>query len=260
MKDDPTIFGDRETVELLAADPQLLAIADAVTATQHKEARAWRPRVRLLLAAAAVVALSAAGAWAVTSTSTPAHRTKTAAVVYRTRHLVPLTRRALKAAVLANSAEKALRYYPYYWNGMTLDDVYLPPTDRADYTITRTDGAVSSIAVALRGSRVGGTVRLQVHRARADMSRHGRVVFSERGSLSPFIETLAAADWLPLPARSVRTAGWTRTLSPSSWTGGCRNTRYWITVSVSPGPRRHTWSDVLVDPHGFTCRPAVARR
>jgi len=48
-----TIFDDRETVELLRDHPHLLAIADAVRATQGDRARSLRRRKPLLIAAAA---------------------------------------------------------------------------------------------------------------------------------------------------------------------------------------------------------------
>jgi len=62
MKDGTTIFDDLATVELLSKQPELLAIADAVRATQHPEARARRPWI--VLAAATVAALAAVGALA----------------------------------------------------------------------------------------------------------------------------------------------------------------------------------------------------
>lgn len=52
MNGDVTIFGDRETVELLRDHPHLLAIADAVRATQSKPTR--MARRRLLVAAASL--------------------------------------------------------------------------------------------------------------------------------------------------------------------------------------------------------------
>lgn len=58
MKSSATILDDRETVEFLAEHPELLAIADAVRATQTREGRAGTRRARLLLAAAAVAALA----------------------------------------------------------------------------------------------------------------------------------------------------------------------------------------------------------
>ena len=57
MNGGATIFDDRETVELLRDHPQLLAIADAVRATQGERTRSARPMVMAtigLIAAAAV--------------------------------------------------------------------------------------------------------------------------------------------------------------------------------------------------------------
>ncbi|HJU35865.1 MAG TPA: hypothetical protein VJ716_00410 [Gaiellaceae bacterium] len=59
MSSGATILDDRETVELLRDHPHLLAIADAVRATQGKETRSL-PRRKLLLIAAAVAACAAA--------------------------------------------------------------------------------------------------------------------------------------------------------------------------------------------------------
>jgi hypothetical protein len=54
-----TIFDDRETVEFLRDHPHLLAIADAVTATQRQPSTVRRHRWPLLVAAAVAVAVVA---------------------------------------------------------------------------------------------------------------------------------------------------------------------------------------------------------
>jgi len=54
-----TVFADRELVELLEHDPELLAIADAISATQHSVRRISRNRKALLVAVAAVLLLAA---------------------------------------------------------------------------------------------------------------------------------------------------------------------------------------------------------
>lgn len=59
MNDSATIFDDRETVEFLRDHPHLLAIADAVTATQGQPSTVRRHRWPLLVAAAAAIALVA---------------------------------------------------------------------------------------------------------------------------------------------------------------------------------------------------------
>ena len=53
MTNGATIFDDRETVEFLRDHPHLLAIADAVRATQSEGTRSLRRRKPLLAAAAA---------------------------------------------------------------------------------------------------------------------------------------------------------------------------------------------------------------
>ena len=55
-----TIFDDRETVDILRERPDLLAIADAVSATLRQPARRFATRRRVVVAAAAVVACAAA--------------------------------------------------------------------------------------------------------------------------------------------------------------------------------------------------------
>lgn len=60
MNGDATIFDDRETVEFLCDHPHLLAIADAVRATQSKPTSTARRRSLLVAAAAAAVLAAAA--------------------------------------------------------------------------------------------------------------------------------------------------------------------------------------------------------
>jgi zona occludens toxin (predicted ATPase) len=63
-----TIFDDRETVEFLRDHPHLLAIADAVRATQRRQARPWASPLRVGLAAAVLTA-AAIGAFVLTTNS-----------------------------------------------------------------------------------------------------------------------------------------------------------------------------------------------
>ncbi len=62
MNSGATIFDDRETVEFLRDRPHLLAIADAVRATQRERTRSALSRKPLLVAAAAVVVCATAAA------------------------------------------------------------------------------------------------------------------------------------------------------------------------------------------------------
>lgn len=62
MNSGATIVDDRETVELLRDHPHLLAIADAVRATQGERTRSALPHKRLWLAVAAAVACAAVAA------------------------------------------------------------------------------------------------------------------------------------------------------------------------------------------------------
>lgn len=58
MNSGATIFDDRETVEFLSGHPQLLAIADAVRATQGRRSRSARP---LVIVAVGLIAAAALG-------------------------------------------------------------------------------------------------------------------------------------------------------------------------------------------------------
>ena len=74
MSHGATIFDDRETVELLRDYPHLLAIADAVRATQRRRARPWGSPRRIALAAATLL-VAAVGAFVlVTHSGTNAGR------------------------------------------------------------------------------------------------------------------------------------------------------------------------------------------
>jgi hypothetical protein len=82
-----TILDDRETVELLHNRPDLLAIADAVRATQTKSRAAWSHRRRVLAVAAAAAALAAGaivGGLALTGHHAPRANTGKNAIAGRT--------------------------------------------------------------------------------------------------------------------------------------------------------------------------------
>jgi hypothetical protein len=73
MNSGATIFDDRETVELLRDHPHLLAIADAVRATQRRQVRAWASPRRLGIAAAAALAAAAVGAYVLAASPERTH-------------------------------------------------------------------------------------------------------------------------------------------------------------------------------------------
>ena len=76
MNHGATIFDDRETVELLRDHPHLLAIADAIRATQRRQTRTWATPLRIGLAAAALT-VAAIGAFLLTANSGTNSGTKT---------------------------------------------------------------------------------------------------------------------------------------------------------------------------------------
>lgn len=223
MKDDPTILDDRETVELLSARPELLAIADAVRATQRKEARAWAPRARFLLAAAALVALSAVFALAFSGNSG----------VHKPRE----SRHNFKVEASGSGKDSVV--------STPSSSSYQPSPDQLDYIVTRTDGAISSIAVTVRGEVADSTAHLQVRMQGTHSSGAGRVVFSRTVSLNS----------TPSPPVRGLVSEWTGTLSPSDWDGGCQDAVYWLVVHVpnqgsTPGYRGIT----VIQPPAFDCQ------
>ena len=216
MKDDTTIFGDRETVELLAEQPELLAIADAVSATQRKEARARRRHPRLLMAAAAIAGLAAAGAFLLTGLS-GGHPTSAAGGSRTDDRLHNLP------GVLVGHSGRVLRADCRIRDcgGFT----YGPMPDLLDYSITRRDGAISSIDVTVFGTVVDSTAHVRVFMQGIDSSGAGRAVFSTRVSLNS----------TPSPPRWGAVSAWSGTLSPSDWDGACQDAVYWLQVNEPNG-------------------------
>ena len=232
MRDDPSILGDRETVELLSAQPELLAIADAVKATQRKETRTWRPRPRLLVAAAALAGLAAAGALVLAGHS--GGHTTSAAVRYPTPDLLHLP------GLLGGHGPPVSARPPIH--DCSLGCAYPPAPDQFDDAITRADGAISSIAVTLRGTRVDSTAELQVH-IEGGPRGAGRVVFSEHISLNPIPPGSGGARWGTL-------SEWSGRLSPSDWGGGCQDAVYWLTARIT----NEGGGITLIQPPAFNCQ------
>jgi len=197
VKDDPTILGDRETVELLSSQPELLAIADAVRATQREDARAWIRLPRLLVAAAALAGLAAVFAFAFTGGSGGER-----------------TRAGIDSAKCPGSEPLgACTDYTEY--------AYLS-FGALDYRIARDDGAISTIAVTIRNRFVGGTAELRVLVA-------GRVVFSEPVPLSEVAAPTGPTGYAGL----VLLSEWSGALSPNQWDGGCQDAPYRLLVLIS---------------------------
>lgn len=80
MNSGATIFDDRETVEFLRDHPHLLAIADAVRATQSKSRSASRRPRHPLIAMAAAFAVCAIGAALIAFLAVPGHSPHQAAI------------------------------------------------------------------------------------------------------------------------------------------------------------------------------------
>lgn len=221
MKDDPSILSDRETVELLSADPELLAIADAVRATQRKGTRTWA-RPRLLLLAAALVALSAMFAFAFEGAS-GGHRAAFSARDAQTGLFVP-------TQVRGRDWRDAAR--PGCPLGSRACYEYGALTSGLEYTFTRTDGAISSIALTVHGPAAGGTAEVRIVRGDDPWKL---VVFSEQVRLTP-----AAPVG---PTGFVPDSEWSGTLSPSAWDGGCEDAPYWIEANPTPADETNAaWS------------------
>lgn len=128
------------------------------------------------------------------------------------------------------------------------------PDIRVGYRITRTAGAVSSIAVTAHGTAVlaGDLVKVQVVKGHADgkTTEFSRVVFSEPISLvadpsSP--QSLAAITVHPV---------WAGTLSPSNWAGGCRDATYAIRLTWSRFTAHSSSSQITLPLTSFNCRHA----
>lgn len=216
MKADTTILGDRETIELLAAQPELLAIADAVRATQRSETRGWRPHPRLLAAAAAFAGLAVMAA--LTFTGAFGGHPTSRGLGYRTPDLPklpPALREPPRPALVPCTIHDCGAHAPTFG----------PTADLFDYTITRTDGAISSIAVTVFGTVVDTTAHLEVRMWGAESSGAGRVVFAKQVSLNS----------IHPPARWGAVSEWSGTLSPSDWDGGCQDAAYWLAIR-EPNP------------------------
>jgi hypothetical protein len=235
VKENGTIFDDRETVELLSEQPELLAIADAIRATRGGEARAWGPQTRLLLVAAAVASFAAAGALLLTGLS--GGHPASAPSDYRPLdplHHLPRVLAVRPRRLIPHAACSIHRCGGLYG---------APTADQFDDTITRTDGAITSIAVTVFGERVDSTATLEVHMDTGEVFGGGHVVFSKHVSLNSS----------PSPPRWGTVSEWSGTLSPSDWDGGCQNAAYWLSVRI-----RETDHWVTeIQPPSFNCQRTV---
>lgn len=159
-----TILDDRETVELLRDRPDLLAIADAVRATQSRPSRYRRP---LLLAAAAAAAIGAA-----------------------------LAGLALSGAFGGGATRTAVSHPPVS-RGMQA------PLDTPTIDYRFSGGTLSSIAVTYRSPDASGAV-LQLEVLHSDSppaelyrgKGASQVVFHEQVAMSKtWSGTLSPSDW-----------------------------------------------------------------
>ena len=251
MKDDPTIFADRETVELLAAQPQLLAIADAVRATQRAERRAWNVRPSFLAAAAVMAGLAAVLAFAFTGASgkqgervSLGHQPKAALVFYNGSNwslgdLAFATPTAADVQAISRPAATwAMKNARLAYTVAAYDDWHpgLYYLSQAGVRVERVpSGVASKVAVTVFHPPLHGRAHVQVL---TGTSPWKRVVFSQELPLSP-------AE--PYRSRA--------TLSPYEWSGGCRKGRYWVSVTVSPADMLlPEWAQPRFWSRPFTCR------
>jgi hypothetical protein len=251
VKDDPTILDDRETVELLAAQPQLLAIADAVRATQRKEGRAWKPRPHVFAAAAALAGLAAVFAFALPGASGGHHARVVSTglddlrggpfVLYDPLGGYVPTLAGTTVKAYARSVEfmvnaKTVAGRDFYSDGRKWSGVY--DFWQPGLRIARAkSGVASRVSVTvLHAPRLHGSALLQVLAGAG--AEWKRVVYST-----------------PMTLNALKPY-WSRTtLSPTAWSGGCRKGPYWVSVTVSPaGTLWPEWEQPRFWSRPFTCR------
>lgn len=219
MNSGATIFDDQETVELLRGRPHLLAIADAVRATQAKRTLPGRPRTLLLVATVATcIAVAAPGI-------------VFSGVLNSSQAAVPRSQ--------PRPAPRGAR--PMGFDPMTLN-------------IARDGGAVTSVGVTVNAPARDAATLLQVITG----SPYGhivspatrKVVFQEQVPMTNIASPASG------PNGTVALSTWSGTLSPSDWTGGCRHATYEVYATTvlsgtsfdNPSP-----GSVISGSQWFTC-------
>ncbi len=115
------------------------------------------------------------------------------------------------------------------------------------------DGSrLTSIDVTVNAATLGGTARVRVVEGVIDETHTGRVVFQESVPMTDVTSPVSGPPGLEILST------WSGTLSPSDWTGGCRQGPYEVTVQVDPAtnpidPNNPALGGESVESGSFSC-------
>jgi hypothetical protein len=147
------VFYDEELVELLAAEPELLAVADAIAATQPHELRlAWLSRVGIAaVGAAAIVGLLVAAPWHNSHTPSLVDRALAAVGTGPVIHAVIETQTGMTSVGLATGDERPV---------VARMELWFDQDRRIEHTLSRIDGQLQdeSLQTATAETSRRGTV------------------------------------------------------------------------------------------------------